>query len=172
MHCNSYAQALGAIGRDLETFPIKKMDLELAQSVFSVRGRLAVLEGEPQSNAVQPKLFSAFSKPRAIAPQPDAPLESIERRYTAADLERLLTESRSRPNADEQPDFYKLGAFLGVVGAYLDRKRARFLRLAKEDLQVTLHYETAHGDKITEEQSMSSFYDLFIYMYRHRRGTA
>jgi hypothetical protein len=172
MHYNNYTQVLRAIGRDIETLPVKKLDLEFAESVFILRSQLGVLESEPQSNHPRPKLFSGLSKPKAVPSQPKANLESIERRYTAADLERLLTESHSRPNGDEQPDFYNLAEFLGVVGAYLDRKRARFLRLAKEDSQVTLHYETAHGDKITEEQSMSSFYDLFIYMCRHSRGTA
>ena len=174
MHYNNYALLLSVIGRDVERLPLKKLDLELAESLFILRGQLVVLESEPPSNdpPVKAGLFSGLSKPKAIPPQPNAGLESIERRYTPADLERLVTETRSRPISDEQPDFYKLGEFLGVVGAYIDRRRGRLLRLSKDDSQVTLHYETAHGEKVTEDQSMSSFYDLFIYMYKHRRNTA
>jgi hypothetical protein len=174
MHCNSYAQVLSAIGRDLEGLPVKKLDLELAESLFILRGQLAALESEPQANGPQHKagLFSGLLKSKTIPPQPNANLQTIERRYRSADLERLVTATRSQPISDEQPDFYNLGTFLGVVGAYIDRRRARLLKLSKDDSQVTLHYETAHGEKITEDQSMSSFYDLFIYMYKHRRSAA
>jgi hypothetical protein len=60
---------------------------------------------------------------------------------------------------------------LRVIGAYLDKKRGRLLKLCKDGQQVTLHYETMHGEKKTEPQRMSSFYDLYIHMCKQRHGT-
>ena len=167
----NYAQTLRLIGQDLEKLLTEKLDLEVDKSGFIVRGEIVVSESEPASAEPQPKagFFAGLWKPKTIAPEPRVQIQAIERRYTAADLERFATEGRGSSTSDEKPDFYKPGEFLRVIGAYLDKKRGRLLRLCKDDQQVTLHYETIHGEKITETQRMSSFYDLYIHMCKQRQ---
>jgi hypothetical protein len=169
MYNNSYAQTLRLIGQDLEKLLTEKLDLEVDKSVFIVRGEV-VVESEPESTEPQPKagFFPGLWKPKTIAPEPRVQIQAIERRYTAAELERFAREGRGSSTSDERPDFYKPGEFLRVIGAYLDKKRGRLLKLCKDDQQVTLHYETMHGEKITETQRMSSFYDLYVHMCKQR----
>ena len=173
MYNNSYAQTLRLIGQDLEELLIEKFELEVDKSVFIVRGEIVVSESEPKSAEPQSKagFFPGLWKRKTISPEPRVQIQAIERRYTAADLERFAGEGRSHSPSDEKPDFYKPGEFLRVIGAYLDKKRGRLMKLCKDDQQVTLHYETRHGEKKTEPQRMSSFYDLYIHMCKQRHGT-
>jgi hypothetical protein len=166
----NYAQTLRLIGQDLEKLLTEKLDLEVDTSVFIVRGEIVVSESEPKSAEPQPKagFFPGLWKPKTIAPEPRVQIQAIERRYTAADLERFAREGRGSSTSDEKPDFYKPGEFLRVIGAYLDKKRGRLLKLSKDDQQVTLHYETMNGKKITETQRMSSYYDLYVHMCKQR----
>jgi hypothetical protein len=173
MHNNSYAQTLRLIGQDLQELPLEKFELEVDKSVFIVRGEIVVSESEPKPSEPQPKtrFFAGLWKPKTISPEPRAQIQAIERRYTAADLERFASEARSHSTSDEKPDFYKPGEFLRVIGVYLDKKRGRLLKLCKDDQQVTFHYETMHGEKLTETQRMSVFYDLYIHMCKQRHGS-
>jgi hypothetical protein len=159
--------------RPLRARPIEKFELEVDKSVFIVRGEIVVSESEPQSSAPRPKagFFPGLWKSKPISPKPCVQIRAIERRYTAADLERFANEERGHSTSDEKPDFYKPGEFLRVIGAYLDRKKGRLLKLCKDDQQVTLHYETIHGEPKTEPQRMSSFYDLYIHMCKQRHGS-
>ena len=171
MYNNSYAQTLRLVGQDLEKLLTEKLDLEVDNSVFIVRGEVVVSESEPESTEPQPKagFFAGLWKPKTVSPEPRVQIQAIERRYTAADLERFAGEERSNSTSDEKPDFYKPAECLRVIGAYLDKKRGRLVKLCKDDQQVTLHYETMHGEKITETQRMSAFYDLYVHMCKQRQ---
>ena len=171
MYNNSYAQTLRLIGQDLEELPIETFELEVDKSVFIVRGEIVVSETEPKSSAPQPQtgFFPGLWRSKPIFSQPCLQIQAIERCYTAADLERFAKEGRSH-SSDEKSDFYKPGEFLRTIGSYLDTKRGRLLKLYKDGQQVTLHYETAHGEKRTEPQSMASFYDLYIHIRKQRRS--
>jgi hypothetical protein len=166
----NYAQTLRLIGQDLEKLLTEKLDLEVDKSVFIVRGEALVSESELASTEPQPKagFFPGLWKPKTIAPEPRVQIQPIERHYTAADLDRFAREGRGSSAGDEKPDFYKPSEFLRVIGAYLDKKRVRLIKLSKDDQQVSLHYETIHGEKITETQRMSAFYDLYIHMCKQR----
>src|SRR5215813_9864315 len=169
MYNNSYAQTLRLIGQDLEELPIETFELEVDKSVFIVRGEIVVSETEPKSSAPQTGFFPGLRRSKAIFPEPALQIQAIERCYTSTDLERFAKEGRSH-SSDEKRDFYKPGEFLRAIGSYLDAKRGRLLKLCKDGQQVTLHYETAHGEKRTEPQSMASFYDLYIHIRKQRRS--
>ena len=172
MYNNSYAQTLRLIGQDLEELLIEKFELEVDKSVFIVRGEIVVSESEPKSAEPQPKagFFPGLWKRKTISPEPRAQIQAIERRYTVVDIERLATAERTHAK-DDKPDFYKPGEFLRVIGSYLDKKRGKLLKLCKGDQEVTLHYQTIHGEEKTELQRMSSFYDLYIHMCKQRQGS-
>ena len=171
MHNDSYAQTLRLIGQDLQDLHLEKFELEINESGFIVKGEIVVTESEPKSSAPQPKtgFFPRLLKPKTISPQPRVQIRAIERRYTATDLERLAKEGRTHAK-DATPDFYKPGEFLRVIGSYLDKKRGTLLKLCKGDQEVTLHYQSIHGEEKTELQRMSSFYDLYIHMCKQRHG--
>ena len=172
MDDNSYAQTLRLIGQDLQDLHLEKFELMIDESVVIVRGEILVTQSEPKSAAPEPKtgFFSGLRKPKMISPEPRVQIQAIERRYTAADIERLATAERTHAK-DDKPDFYKPGEFLRVIGSYLDKKRGKLLRLCKGDQEVTLHYQTIHGEEKTELQRMSSFYDLYIHMCKQRQGS-
>jgi hypothetical protein len=94
---DGYAQTLRLIGQDLEKLLIEKLDIEVDKSGFIVRGEIVVSESEPESAEPQPKagFFAGLWKPKTIAPEPRVQIQAIERRYTAADLERFATEGRA-----------------------------------------------------------------------------
>ena len=172
MHNNSYAQTLRLIGQDLQDLHLEKFEINVDESVFIVRGEIIVTESEPKSSTPQPKtgFFPGLWKPKTISPEPRVQIQAIERHYTAADLERLAKEERTHVK-DDKPDFYKPGEFLRVIGSYLDKKRGKLLKLGKGNQEVTLHYQTIHGEEKTEIQRVSSFYDLYIHMCKQRHGS-
>ena len=168
----SYAQTLRLIGQDLQDLHLEKFELEINESGFIVKAEIVVTESEPKSAAPEPKtgFFQGLWKPKTISPEPRVQIQAIERRYTAADLERFAKEGRTHAK-DTTPDFYKPGEFLRVIGSYLDKKRGKLLKLCKCDQEVTLRYQTTHGEEKTELQRMSSFYDLYIHMRKQRHDS-
>jgi hypothetical protein len=156
----TYDRDLRVIGQALEAKGIDVFELER-------RGDRYIVNGKPERN---PSLLARIRDWRErMLGEPAA--ASIN--YSLADIERLEREGPSkRRKADRLPDFYSLSNTMRTLGFYLDSKDAELLRIQKRALTVTLLYQSKEGHPEVEEQSIASFYNLFLSLYDKRRKAA
>jgi hypothetical protein len=168
-----YAQPLRAIGQALETLNIQGFEMEPVGDDFFVRGNVPVTSavtydklrrtiwGElPSENAEKGEDGNAAN------PKVDSPVELL---YELKDIERLEEQGRSRrinPHGTANPS--SLSQVLRCIGAYLNQKRARLLKLSREAESFLVEYETSLGTNMKEVLSLSDLYDLWVRMYLQR----
>ncbi|HEU4345524.1 MAG TPA: hypothetical protein VFU31_28580 [Candidatus Binatia bacterium] len=156
----AYDHHLRVIGQALEAKGIDVFELEH-------RGDRYIVNGKP---ARTPSLIAKLRdwRERMLG---ESTASSII--YSRADIERLEREGRAkRRKADRLPDFYSLSNTMRTLGFYLDSKDAELLRIQKRALTVTLLYQSKDGHPEVEEQSIASFYNLFLSLYDKRRKAA
>jgi hypothetical protein len=94
---------------------------------------------------------------------------AVEMRYTPDDIARLDAEELSSRKASAgNAEAHSLSQILRAVGAFVDQKGGRFLAVKKEDLTITIEYESALKRKISEELTVASLYDFWVRMYKRR----
>jgi hypothetical protein len=175
-----YAQILRAIGQALETLKLQSFEVEPVEEGFSVRGNIALGDdaiGDGEVNRSQlraiwgelPVLKRAADEPARI--EGSSTTTTVELRYTIRDIERLDYEGQLRRlDSNRVADAGSLSQILRCIGAYLNQKRARLLKLAREGEAVLLEYETSLGSQMKESFALSDLYDLWVRMYMQRAG--
>lgn len=173
-----YAQPLRAIGQALETLNLKKFELRPVGEDFLVQGTLARANPESSDDPLTiEKLSAIWGRLPALDREGrdrqretnGAFLTPIELQYTLKDVERLEQEGQAkRVDPHRMPDTSSLSQVLRCVGAYLNQKRARLLRLAREAESIYVEYETTLGSNITETLAVGELYDLWVRMYLQR----
>jgi hypothetical protein len=162
-----YAQPLRAIGQALETLNIQSFEMEPVGDDFFVRGNIPVtslVTHEKLRRTISGKLPSENGEKREL--NVDSPVELL---YEVKDVERLEDRGRSRrinPHGTADPS--SLSQVLRCIGAYLNQKRARLLKLSREAESVSVEYETSLGTGMKEVLSLSDLYDLWVRMYMQR----
>jgi hypothetical protein len=163
-----YAQLLRAIGQALETLNIQSFEMEPVGDDFFVRGNVPVTSRQLRQT-IWGKFPSENGEKRednATELKVDSPVELL---YELKDIERLEEEGRSRrinPHGTANPT--SLSQVLRCIGAYLNQKRARLLKLSREAESVLVEYETSLGTNMKEMLSASELYDLWVRMYLQR----
>jgi len=175
---SGYAQPLRAIGQALETLNLQSFELEPIGEDFYVRGTLTRSDAELSSDVVTLDKLSAIWGKIPGFDHPDrerqsrngtAVVESIELHYTIRDIDRLEQEGQARRvDPHRMPDTASLSQVLRCVGAYLNQKRARLLRLWRDTESVSIEYETSLGSKLKETLAVAELYDLWVRMYVQR----
>jgi len=177
-----YAQLLRAIGQALETLNIQSFEIEPLGGNFFIRGNVLstssaeLLDGNKKltydelRRAIWGKLPDAnggnVEDTDATSLTVHSPVELL---YGVKDVERLEEEGRSKrvnPQGTANPS--SLSQVLRCIGAYLNQKRARLLKLSREAETVAVEYETSLGTTIKEIFSLSDLYDLWVRMYLQR----
>lgn len=162
----SNAQALRVLGQAAEAARLEAFELEKVGSDYLIRGETA---DPPGSQQAQTGWLSRKRAPSRLSPSPP---RSVELRYTPDDIRRLDDRGRSRRTGrQEMPDAYAPSQILRAAGAYLDRKRAKLLRLSRRENSVAVRYETAAG-ATEEELPVSYLYDLTIRLYKSRNDAS
>jgi hypothetical protein len=177
-----YAQLLRAIGQALETLNIQSFEMEPVGGDFFIRGNV-LLTGSAELFDGNKKLTDDELRRAIWGKLPDedggngedtgassltvhSPVELL---YGVKDVERLEEEGRSKrvnPHGTANPS--SLSQVLRCIGAYLNQKRARLLKLSREAETVAVEYETSLGTTIKEILSLSDLYDLWVRMYLQR----
>ena len=103
-------------------------------------------------------------------PQERDPWETVELRYTPDDLVQLEDDGRSNRGTGAAADAHSQSQIVRAVGAIIDQKEGKLLALTKEDQKITVEYESALGQKISEEFTVASLYDFWVRMYLKRGG--
>ncbi|MFQ5683928.1 MAG: hypothetical protein ACE5HC_11730 [Candidatus Binatia bacterium] len=174
---NSYARYLRAIGQDIEQFCPNAVNVEADESGFIVR---AETPAQQKMSQAQDSTGSGLAgiwrgwrgrgrKEEKSSGQPQGEATSLEFRYSAEDLERLDTEARARSrDSHAKPELVSLPETLRLVGAYIDQKGGKLLKVSTQDPMLTIEYRTTEGEQKNEEHQISSFYDLSVRLYLHR----
>jgi len=173
-----YAQPLRAIGQALETLNLTSFELEPVGDDFYVKGILAAAHPELSQDhlslenlsAVWGKLSETESVNRdSDTTKPVPVLTPIELQYTMKDVDRLEQEGQAkRSDPHRVPDTSRLSQILRCVGAYLNQKPARLLKLARNSEAISVEYETSLGSIHKETLAVSEMYDLWVRMYMQR----
>lgn len=174
-----YAQPLRALGQALELLNVGAFDMEVAEENFVVRGRLlpskfTIGERLAPESAVReiwgsmPQSSTFRNAPPAI---PLAPLATLELTYSPKDVDRLEKEGQAkRSNPAGMADAASLSQLLRTVGGYLTQKRAKLLKISKNEQSMTVHYNTAQGHRAQDVLSLSDLYEFCVRMYTKRSG--
>jgi len=174
-----YAQLLRAIGQALETLNIQSFELEPVGGDFFIRGNVLLasaesLDGQLTYDELRRAIWGKLPDENggsgedtdATSLTVHSPVELL---YGVKDVERLEEEGRSKrvnPHGTANPS--SLSQVLRCIGAYLNHKRARLLKLSREAETVAVEYETSLGTTIKEILSLSDLYDLWVRMYLQR----
>jgi hypothetical protein len=174
-----YAQLLRAIGQALETLNIQSFEMEPVGGDFFIRGNVLLtsaelLDGQLTYDELRRAIWGKLPHENggngedtdATSPTVHSPVELL---YGVKDVERLEEEGRSKrvnPHGTANPS--SLSQVLRCIGAYLNQKRARLLKLSREAETVAVEYETSLGTTIKEILSLSDLYDLWVRMYLQR----
>ena len=142
----SYSEILRVIGQDLEIRGIKAFDIrEQGERILVQCG---------------------YQVPPAETP--------VTLCYTRRDIKELkLQGEEKRGQFTEQRDFFTLSQTLRAIGGHVDQKKARFVRLSNNDCYgadavFRIEYETRDGERMVQDRSGSSIYDLCVTMYKRR----
>ncbi len=173
-----YAQPLRAIGQALETLNLTSFEIEPVGEDFYVKGILVAAHPELSEDSIsREKLNAVWGKlPKTERANPDldetkvAPvLTPIELQYTRKDVDRLEQEGQAkRSDPHRVPDTSSLSQILRCVGAYLNQKAARLVKIARNAEAVSVEYETSLGSIHKETLEVSQMYDLWVRMYMQR----
>ena len=178
----SYAQPLRAIGQALEALSLQSFELEPIGEDFYVRYTLARANLELSGEGLTPDKLGViwgklpdFNLEEPISPTAKSPavLTSIELHYTTKDVDRLEQEGQlKRGDPHRLPDALSLSQVLRCVGAYLNQKRARLLKLRRDGESVSVEYETTLGSQFKETLVRAELYDIWVRMYMQRAERA
>jgi hypothetical protein len=141
-----YANALRAIGQDLEMRDIKTLDLTIMGTQYVVK--------------------CGYQTPPSPMP--------VTLYYSPEDVERLDQEAREKRRDTASPgDFLTLSHILRAIGGYVEKKNARLLRVSNNDSAgndslFRVEYETAEGDHVVDDRSGSAIYEICVHMYKQR----
>jgi hypothetical protein len=154
---DGYNRSLRAIGQVLETHQLNAFDLTRKDKFYLVRG-------QPEGGTVLQALLRKWER------QSRKGKGFFEQKYDPQDIELLQRQGRAKRQGGRRlPDFYRLPNVLRTVGAYLDMKNARLLQVSKQDLNLTILYETKEGHPELEERTIASFYNLFLHLHQSRQ---
>lgn len=154
-----YAQPLRAIGQALEILKMESFELEPDGDDFVVRGKVTARGGGDDVESAERRnlRFNGEGEQNPGAPDAErvvtpAIVNQLDLCYTLKDVDRLEQKGQARrgeaPAVAETPG---LSHLLRTIGAYLEEKPARLLKIAKDGESVTVVYETLSGIKFEEK---------------------
>jgi hypothetical protein len=95
--------------------------------------------------------------------------------YTQADLGELESLGRAQRGASgTAKEFLSQVQILRTIGGYLDRNRARLLRVTNnlsnaDDFSLRVEYISPEGERVVDDRSGTAIYDLCVAMYKQRK---
>lgn len=171
-----YAQPLRSIGQALEILNVQHFEIEPLDDDFFVRCS-ARLSGDSSTSQCSPDELVAIwgTLPasddirQSYGDGPEGVSSPIELRYTVEDIKRLEEAGRARRGkAEKTAEATSLSQILRCIGGYLSQKRARLLKISRDNDTVVINYETSMGSQLKEALAVKDLYDLWVRMYLQR----
>lgn len=169
---HGYGYPLRAIGQALEVLNLAEFSVEPDDHGFRVTGAV-VADAKASSNGARRVVFAKGSAAKAnVAVLPSAMrtlLTPLALRYSPADIERLEHEGLAqRSVARRSMESGRLSQALRDIGAYLDQKYSRLLRLSFTGENFEVFYESSLGSQFNERFTAAQLYDLSVRFYLQR----
>jgi hypothetical protein len=172
-----YAKSLRSIGQALETLRVEDFDLEVDGEAFLVR---CSVPWPKEVVTEQPDQARLLRHIWGVLP-PDSTLElkmsitsrfkatDVDLRYSLKDVDRLDEEGKAkRGDSPVEPHAPTLSQFLRTIGAYVNQKPARLLKISRSNDSIAIQYESPSGQKNDESLSVGDLYDLWVWMSMKR----
>jgi hypothetical protein len=137
---------LRIIGQDLQSRDIKAFSIRCEGDRFSVQG----------------------SSQNPPCPTP------LTFEYSAREIYELNRErGQKREELPASRDFFTLTQILRAIGAYIDNRGGRLLRISNNDsnasdLSFRIEYESADGSRVIDDRNGAAIYDMCVRMYKLR----
>jgi hypothetical protein len=172
-----YAQLLRAIGQALEILNFGTFEMEVAEEDFVVRGTAATSSQQQEAQALRERVRKFVWEALPGGAGSEAELESamslwpakLDLRYTPRDVDRLQQEGRAkRQSSAGVPDVASLSQLLRTIGAYVEQKKSRLVKISRYGESLAIHYETAGGETREESVSAGSLYEFWAELYLKR----
>lgn len=97
----------------------------------------------------------------------------LQLHFTPQDIESFEVQGRARrADANGMANASSLSQVLRCLGAYLNQKRARLLKLTREADILSLEYESSMGILTKESFHVSGMYDMWVRRYLQRAARA
>ena len=167
----NFAQLLRPVGQMLEPLQLESFSLKLEEGNVSVQAQKRAERSPPAAEVslrVTWQLFRRKKSDPASEPQPSSGL--LELHYTPEDIARMETEGQSRrQGAGGRPEAHALSQVLRAVGAFVDQKQGRLTSVKMASQDITIEYESALKQNVTEKFTVATLYDYWVKMYLKRR---
>ncbi|MGH7827014.1 MAG: hypothetical protein ACREQ7_17805 [Candidatus Binatia bacterium] len=159
-----YSKDLRAIGCALEALRVEAFELRCEAANYVVR-----VESQRGEKRKLKDIFEALALQvlQGIFPGRN-PRKGLELIYTTEHIKRLNENGQLRRQDRGKPDAHSLPQALRAIGAYVELKGARLLKISRQGTVITIRYETALDGCTNEEFTPSSVYALFVRRYVKR----
>jgi hypothetical protein len=167
----NFAQLLRPVGQMLEPLQLESFSLKLEEGNVSVQAQKRAERSPPAAEVSLRVTWQLFRRKKSDSP-PEAQASSglLELNYTAEDIARMETEGQSRRQAaGGRPEAHDLSQVLRAVGAFVDQKQGRLTSVKMAGQDITIEYESAFKQNVTEKFTVATLYDYWIKMYLKRR---
>jgi hypothetical protein len=174
-----YAQLLRAIGQALEVLKFGSFELEFDDGDFLVHGRAETSTEQEEARRIREGLrkFVWEALPDETASETEIELAmstwpaKLHLRYTPKDMDRLEEAGKAkRRTAAGVPDVANLSQLLRTIGAYIEKKQLRLVRISRDGESLAIEYDHAGGKTKTETVSAGSLYEFWAELYLQRSG--
>lgn len=173
-----YEQILRAIGQALELLCVQAFDLEVDGDNYLVRGESETSKKRkvPETRSVKNALRNFWNKSptqtstRTARGNLSSSFVFLGMRFAQEDIDRLERQGQAlRASWERSPNAHTLSQILRTVGAHVDHKRGRLLRVSKRSQWVTVCYKGPFGGERIERFTQSNLYDFWVHMYKQRK---
>lgn len=173
-----YEQILRAIGQGLEALSVRAFDLEVDGNKYIIRGNSETFKKEkiPKASGSKHAIHNLWSKSQTQSSRRTPPgkfsssFVFLGMQFTPEEIDRLERQGQAlRFDWESSPNAQRLSQILRTVGAYVDHKGGRLLRVSRRNQWVTIWYRSPLGGERVEEFSRFNLYDLWVHMYKQRR---
>jgi hypothetical protein len=172
-----YAQLLRAIGQALEVLNFGSFEIEIADQDFLVRGSAVASTEQEEAQAIRKNIlkfvWEALPGQAASEAELDFAMSTwpvqLDLRYTPKDVDRLEQAGKAkRQSTAGVPDIAGLSQLLRTIGAYVEQKRGRLVKIARYGESLAIQYDTMEGDMKEETVSAASLYEFWAKLYLQR----
>ena len=174
-----YAQLLRAIGQALEVLKFGSFEIEFVGGDFLVHGSAETSTEQEEARRIRERLLKVVWEnipgDTASEEQIDLAMSTwpakLHLRYTPKDMERLEEAGKAKRRTDAGvPDIANLSQLLRTIGAYVEKKRVRLVKISRYGESLAIEYDQAGGKRRTETVSAGSLYEFWAELYLQRSG--
>jgi hypothetical protein len=153
--------------------------MEFAGRDFLVRGSAVTSAEQEEAQAIRERVIKFVWEALPGERAPEAEIEfamstwpaKLSLRYTAKDMDRLERQGKAkRQKVAGVPDVASLSQLLRTIGAYVEEKQARLVKIARYGESLAIQYDTVGGERREETVSAASLYEFWVQLYLQRSG--